>query len=112
MVINANSPSVVGNVNITVKCAEPADRVYLHTRRLDVSEDTIKVSSQTRLAPTFVSFKYDEEREFLILQMSHEFEVNEVYNLYMEFTGKLVKDPAARNGIYLSSYVSSNGTEM
>ncbi|XP_014664771.1 PREDICTED: aminopeptidase N-like [Priapulus caudatus] len=103
-----------GNVNITVRCDKETNRIYLHTRRLEVSAIQVYSANDDTAAavPEFVTSSYDAEREFLMVDLRSKLNVGATYYLYMEFTGKLVKDPNAMNGIYLSSYTSANGTEM
>ncbi|KAK3602015.1 hypothetical protein CHS0354_027018 [Potamilus streckersoni] len=98
-----------GFVRIHIICRDAESSVTLHSNKLNIDESSIQFlwESGTGEGPNFVSLSFDEERQFLIIQLDRSMVEGENYSLQMNFTGALDGSLA---GFYLSKYNRGNKT--
>ncbi|KAL3885524.1 hypothetical protein ACJMK2_025576 [Sinanodonta woodiana] len=98
-----------GFVRIHIQCRDAESSVTLHSNKLSIDESSIQFiwESGTGRGPKYISLNYDEERQFLIIQLDSSMIEGENYSLQMNFTGALDGSLA---GFYLSKNNRGNET--
>lgn len=97
-----------GHVGIEVECRSSTDEIILHSKMLNITENSIKIRPSGRENDTINStLEYDTDNEFIILKMSRLMVAGNRYIVEMGFNGHFSEDLV---GLYLSSYVRDNST--
>lgn len=98
-----------GWVNVSFTCLNQTKKIVLHIKDIEIKDILLYVRSYYGMNEIGVekSFKYDEELEFLTINMNTECAVYTNYTLHIAYIGQ-ISDSLA--GFYRSSYVDANGT--
>ncbi|XP_071139489.1 aminopeptidase N-like [Mytilus edulis] len=97
-----------GHVGIEVECRSSTDEIILHSKMLNITENSIEIRPSGRENDTINStLEYDTDNEFIILKMSRLMVAGNRYIVEMGFDGHFSEDLV---GLYLSSYVRDNST--
>ncbi|XP_019628837.1 PREDICTED: aminopeptidase N-like [Branchiostoma belcheri] len=108
--VDVTAFTVVGQVNVTLRCATPTRYVILHAAELDIVDGDAApgirgegdVVTTTRITSWFLY----EENQFLVLELDSELTKGAVYTVSLNFRGTL-RDGLV--GFYRSSYVNKDG---
>ena len=96
-----------GEVTLTLLAAAAGRNVTVHVKDLVVENDTISVRDTTTGYDLTVSgVKYDADREFLVILLPRDVQLQHRYDVTIRYTGNL-KDKLA--GFYRSSYKDPQG---
>uniref|UniRef100_A0A1Q3FKH7 Aminopeptidase n=1 Tax=Culex tarsalis TaxID=7177 RepID=A0A1Q3FKH7_CULTA len=90
-----------GNVKISIRVLEDTQQIVLHSVRSEIQR--IQLFGNQLPVPV-QGFKFDEDKEFLIVNTNVWLHVGGTYILDIDFTNSLERDDQA--GFYLSSYVN------
>ncbi|XP_071139479.1 aminopeptidase N-like isoform X3 [Mytilus edulis] len=96
-----------GKVTIEMQCIKSTNEIVLHSNKLNISEQSIKVMQMGSGSQISHSVEFDKVNQFLILKSNTQFMMGSNYSVYIEFRGPLTGDLA---GLYLSSYKRGNAT--
>ncbi|XP_035680492.1 aminopeptidase N-like isoform X1 [Branchiostoma floridae] len=107
--VDVTAFTVVGQVNVTLRCATPTRYVILHAAELDVvsGDGTPGVTSNDGVTvPRITSWFLYTENQYLVLELDKELTKGVVYTVSINFRGTL-RDGLI--GFYRSSYVNNDG---
>jgi len=93
-----------GSVIISFECKKTTNKIILHTRKLTLDEDSIKVSRAEGEGDNYEVGKlpeWDSVREFTTIPLKRDLLAGNMYKISMEFSGGIYSD---LRGIYYSSY--------
>ncbi|CAG2231963.1 ANPEP [Mytilus edulis] len=96
-----------GKVTIEMQCIKSTNEIVLHSNKLNISEQSIKVMQMGSGSQISHSVEFDKVNQFLILKSNTQFMMGSNYSVFIEFRGPLTGDLA---GLYLSSYKRGNAT--
>lgn len=97
-----------GTVKIYFKCLTRTNMLILHMKDIDIYNSTIVLKGLTNTSFEYyhLNWLYDREKEFLIFELSKDFEVNHNYTIIIKYKGYLQDDNI---GFYRSSYFDNQG---
>ncbi|CAG0894462.1 unnamed protein product [Darwinula stevensoni] len=97
-----------GWVTIDMVCNTPADNITLNVHDITVNNTLVqKVTGQQVEDISIVEEVFDLDRDFYILKLSKQLELNQTYRITIDYEGRLQSDLA---GYYYSSYVENDET--
>ncbi|GFO19880.1 aminopeptidase n [Plakobranchus ocellatus] len=98
-----------GRVEIWICCDKPTDKIILHAKHLVVEPASVEVIRFNDDSATQLLWKmsYDEEREFLILELTTNLTYGVEYSVVMSFSAVLDN---SLQGLYYTSYSKGNDT--
>ncbi|KAF2906007.1 hypothetical protein ILUMI_00169 [Ignelater luminosus] len=106
---NLNPPPFTGAVNIELVPTEDTYNITLHTRQLNLTEESIEIIHSSGSKIPITDIKRDYVREFHIFQVDAPLVKNELYNLSIpHYVGTLNSQNA---GFYLAKYYDKHGRE-
>ncbi|XP_053128379.1 aminopeptidase N [Hemicordylus capensis] len=102
-----------GSSTASFVCVEPTDLIVIHSKKLNY---TLQGGFHASLAgaggapaPSITKSWLQSDREYLVLQLSADLQVNQTYELHSNFTGELADDLA---GFYRSEYKEDGNTTV
>ncbi|UJR17212.1 hypothetical protein I4U23_004107 [Adineta vaga] len=98
-----------GELFFTFKCVKTTNQIFLHMTNLIIDNSSIHiVNSSSNSLPTFHSSTYDNYNEFMIMNFSSNFQIENSYTISIVYQGVITRD---LHGLYISDYVDINGQE-
>lgn len=99
-----------GSSNISFLCVERTGTIFLHSKDLSLTENTIRVNDvdQGKVIPVSGVTQHMNETNFLEIHLNGELKVGSNYTLFIEFKGVLGDDLA---GLYVSKYTEKSTTD-
>ncbi|XP_013408526.1 uncharacterized protein LOC106172388 isoform X2 [Lingula anatina] len=93
-----------GSVEITIFCNESTLQIKLHSNKLTIPENDVKLMDENGVRLDISNTEMDTENQFFILNLPHVLEKGKNYTLKMKFEGPLKDD---LTGLYRSQYFST-----
>ncbi|XP_067090600.1 alanyl (membrane) aminopeptidase-like b [Osmerus mordax] len=99
-----------GSSNISFLCVERTGTIFLHSKDLSLTENTIRVNNVDRgkVVPVSGVRQHMNDTNFLEIQLNGELTVGSNYSLFIEFEGELGDNLA---GLYVSKYTEKSTTD-
>ena len=98
-----------GTVKIFMTCMNVSDNVTTHSQGHNITSDPVFESLDSSAGPNYVSYKFDERHQFLIVQLDRQASVGANYTLVLNFSGFLNKGMV---GFFNGSYSVENKTRQ
>lgn len=109
---NVTSPNqtilFTGNSTVNFHCAQTTTTIYLHSRDLTLLGEAVVMNTKTNKrinAPVMIP--YNEQSDFLEIQLDESLEAGEDYSLFLAFKGEMSEGV---DGLYVSSYSEGMAT--
>ena len=97
-----------GTVIIHMKCMKTTDKIILHVKELEIFNKTIKLVKSTTQEVLIKSLSVDYEREFFIVELYEQLQIEGNYTLFIQYRGFIKEDNI---GLYRSSYIDNQGKQ-
>lgn len=93
-----------GTSKLTVTCITPTRRVVMHSENLKINEPSIEVRRMANdVLVDITSVEYDDEKNFLILNLSSDLLINEDYSVSIDFVANVLPGGGS-GGLYTETY--------
>lgn len=103
---NVTSPNqtilFTGNSTVNFHCAQTTTAIYLHSRDLTLLGEAVVMNTKAnKRINARVMIPYNEQSDFLEIQLDESLEAGEDYSLFLAFKGQMSE---GLDGLYVSSY--------